>query len=58
MSPLTRKTLGVVLREGDKAIRNTANYEMRKSLLSGRAYLSDLVKNIPTENVDAAGQPL
>jgi len=58
MSPLTRKTLGVVLREGDKAIRNTANYEMRKSLLSGKAYLSDLVKNMPTENVDASGNPL
>jgi len=58
MSPLTRKTLGVVLREGDKAIRNTVNYEMKKSLLSGKAYLSDLVKNMPTENVDAAGNPL
>ena len=58
MSPKTRKALAVVLREGDKAIKNTVNYEMKKSLLSGKAYLSDLVKNMPTENVDAAGQPL
>ena len=57
LSPKTRKALGVILREGDKAIQTTVNGEMKKHLLAGKVLVSDLLQ-MPTENVDAAGKPL
>ena len=57
LSPKTRKALGVILREGDKAIQTTVNGEMKKHLLTGKVLVSDLLQ-MPTENVDAAGQKI
>jgi len=57
LSPKTRKALGVILREGDKAIQTTVNGEMKKHLLTGKVLVSDLLQ-MPTENVDAAENPL
>jgi len=44
-----RVALGVILREADKAIKNTVNYEMKKSLLSGKALVVDLLNNSESE---------
>ena len=49
MSPTTRKALGVLLREGDLAIKNTVNSEMKKSLLTGKVLVADLLKNATVE---------
>ena len=57
MSPKTRRALATTLRETDKAIKITKNSDMRKSLRTQRVLVSDLLQ-MPTENVDAAGQPL
>ena len=57
MSPKTRRALSTTLRETDKALKITKNSDMRKSLRTSRVLVSDLLQ-MPTENVDAAGQPL
>ena len=57
LSPKTRRALATTLRETDKAIKITKNSDMRKSLKTSRVLVSDLLQ-MPTENVDAAGQPL
>jgi len=57
MSPKTRRALATTLRETDKAIKITKNSDMRKSLKTSRVLVSDLLQ-MPTENVDAAGNPL
>ena len=54
--PKTRRALATTLRETDKAIKITKNSDMRKSLRTSRVLVSDLLQ-MPTENVDAAGQP-
>ena len=57
MSPKTRRALSTTLRETDKDLKITKNSDMRKSLRTSRVLVSDLLQ-MPTENVDAAGQPL
>ena len=57
LSPITRRALSTTLRETDKALKITKNSDMRKSLKTSRVLVSDLLQ-MPTENVDAAGQPL
>jgi len=57
MSPKTRRALATTLRETDKAIKITKNSDMRKSLKTSRVLVSDLLQ-MPTENIDAAGNPL
>jgi hypothetical protein len=57
LSPKTRRALATTLRETDKAIKITKNSDMRKSLRTSRVLVSDLLQ-MPTENVDAQGNPL
>ena len=57
MSPKTRRALSTTLRETDKALKITKNSDMRKSLRTSRVLVSDLLQ-MPTENVDAAGQKI
>ena len=57
LSPKTRRALARTLRETDKALKITKNSDMRKSLRTSRVLVSDLLL-MPTENVDAQGNPL
>ena len=57
MSAKNKKNLSKFISHVDRGIKETRNSEMRKSLKLNRVLMSDLLQ-LPTENVDAAGQPL
>ena len=57
MSSKNKRNLSKFISHIDRGIKETRNSEMRKSLKLNRVLMSDLLQ-LPTENVDAAGNPL
>ena len=57
MSSKNKRNLSKFISHIDRGIKETRNSDMRKSLRTNRVLMSDLLQ-MPTENVDAQGNPL